>query len=230
VSFLNPEWTPDRVKAFRSVTLASPDHREGIIQAFAALPADIRSWAGETIQRARMPLLSASVFVVPVLSPEACAEIVAKASLYPYSTNSQEDAPFQCEEAVLATVDALAERLIRNHLADALAPWLLMIYGRLPSAYASIQLARYSPTATAETSLHIDQDSNYSAVIALNEDFEGGGLEIVDGLLGSIVIPPLPVGYAILFDGRRVFHRGAKVTSGTRHILTIWANDDNDRW
>jgi hypothetical protein len=228
--WLAPCWTPERVEAFRPVILAQPKGRDAINAAWQAVPAEHRDWAAITLAEGRLPTLAAPAFVVPVLSPQACTAIVEKSRDWQFEVNEAERPAYQMDEAVIGYHDPEFDRFIKGNLADALAPWIMAIWGRLPSRWVSLQLASYSPTSTAESGYHIDDDSDVTAVLALNDDFAGGGLAIRDGLLGECTLPPLPKGYAVLFDGRRTIHRGLPVSEGRRVIMTAWSNSDGDRW
>jgi hypothetical protein len=228
-TFLHPVWTPELVSALRPLTLADQD-RQAIREVWSKLPDDTKATLGEIVTRCRLPLITQAAFAVPLLSTEACRHILDRSAGWTFSPNPEEEAAYQIPEAILCAADPELETTVRGWLADTLAPVCLAINGRLPDHYASIQVASYTPETRAESGIHIDYDADYTVVIALNDDFEGGGTLLCDGLLGELSLPALPVGSALIFTGRRLAHRGLPVTRGNRLIMTIWANDDGARW
>ena len=175
-------------------------------------------------------MLATSAFVLPVLSAEGCQAICQRSERYAFTPNEMEDDEHRIAEAVLSEVDPEFDATLRSVLMTGLAPWFLMLWGRLPSQIASLQIAHYNPDQHTETAMHIDRDSSYTAVIALNPgEFEGGGTAIADGLCGNFHIPPLPIGHALIFDGQRTLHRGLP-TGGNRKLLVVWSNQNDDVW
>lgn len=230
MNYLADCWTRQRLDDFHPVVRANQNGREAIRRAYAVMPEETRIWATETTSTGRLPMLATSAFVVPVLSPEGCRAICERSDDYDWSVNDKEAPEHQIKEAVLDSVDPEFFALMQSVLIEGLSPWLMMVWGRLPSQISSLQLAHYNPSGPDQTAMHIDRDSQYTAVISLNPgEFEGGGTAIADGLIGDYVIPPLPVGHALVFDGRRVLHRGLP-TIGNRKLLVLWSHQDNDNW
>jgi len=227
MEWLNKEWTPARLNALAGVT-AERGGRLAMRERFGEIDPTAQAWVLETVLNGRVPLVASSAWIVPVLSPEAADFLLEETQFLDWFPNEEEEQAYQIPEIILSEQAPYLDQLVKDALWRGLAPWIAAIYGRLPARYASVQMTQYHEDATHEGHFHIDQDSDYSAVIALNNDFTGGGTTIVDGLFGEFSIPPLPPGYALLFDGRRVFHKGNSVTSGTRHLLTVWANNDED--
>ena len=155
-------------------------------------------------------MIASSAFVLPVLSPEGCQAILDRAHAYDWSENHDGEAePYRMLEAVYAAVDPEFGTMLHSVLMSGLAPWWMMTRGRLPTRTASLQLAQYSADDRAGGEFHRDRDSNYSCVISLNPDeYEGGGTDIRDGLIGEFHLPRLPQGYGLFFDGRGIIHRG----------------------
>lgn len=230
MNHLPSPWTPELTTALNPLILAQPNGREAIRAAWANLSDDVRSALGGLISSTAIRLNTCVVHPVPVLSPEACAEIVERSKAWSFAVNDDEADDYQIDEAIIAAHDPEFDARVKGWLIDTLGPVLMAIYGRLPDHYASLQLASYSTDRHAGSGLHIDYDADYTAVIALNDDFAGGGTMIADGLLGDLPLPALPVGTALIFRGRNIAHRGLPVTSGRRLIMTAWLNDDGARW
>jgi hypothetical protein len=220
------EWTPDRLASLRPVVEgAVSGDRQAIIDAFQALPEADRLWMAETVSKGAVGLAGGNAYVVPFLSARACQTLVQWGERQAWSENEDEGQAFRMEEVVLGNVDSDQEEWVATLAMWGLAPWLLAIFGKLPDVYRSIQLTRYDAGLRAGGNYHVDRDSKYTAVIALNDDFEGGGTRMVSGVFGSVMVPPVPVGHALVFRGREIFHKGEPVTSGTRKLLTIWTDD-----
>jgi hypothetical protein len=85
-------------------------------------------------------------------------------------------------------------------------------------------LVRYEATASnCFLPLHFDE-STHSCVLALNDDFDGGGSYMYS--LNQTVAPS--TGGMISFMGNQVLHGGTPVVSGQRYILAIFLYLDKD--
>ncbi len=85
-------------------------------------------------------------------------------------------------------------------------------------------LVRYEATASSNfLPLHYDE-STHSCVLALNDDFEGGGSYIYD--LDRSIAPE--TGGMVSFLGNHCLHGGDPVTRGERYILAIFLFHDRD--
>jgi tetratricopeptide (TPR) repeat protein len=83
---------------------------------------------------------------------------------------------------------------------------------------------RYESSGTANhLPLHVDE-STHSLVVALNDDYEGGGTYFFDG---NIVLRP-PKGSIISFRGDTLLHGGLAVTRDVRYILAVFMYYDVD--
>jgi hypothetical protein len=229
-SYLSPFWTRDLVEAFGPVIEVNNHGRVAIREAYANLDPEHRATLTQMVANGRLPLIAGQAFALPVLSEAGCEAICAKSASYAYTPNDVEAAENRIAEAVLAETDPEYGGFLQSVLITGLAPWFLMVWGRLPSQMASLQIAHYNPDQHSETGFHIDQDSNFTAVISLNPgEFEGGGTSVADGLVGDFNIPPLPAGMALIFDGQRTLHRGLP-TAGNRKLLVVWSNQHADVW
>lgn len=85
-------------------------------------------------------------------------------------------------------------------------------------------LVRYEATASScFLPLHFDE-STHSCVLALNDDFSGGGSYVYD--LNRSIAPA--TGGMASFKGNRCLHGGNPVTRGVRYILAIFLFRDRD--
>ena len=228
MKWLNDIWTADLIRAFEPLTLETRG-RDAIRERWSESPADKKEWLAAILKAGRLNTICAPAFIVPILSPEACQHIVERSARYRWEENDIEQPRFRIPEVVLREQDPQFEQEVKVALFAALAPFTIAIWGRLPDYYASLQLTKYNPRDRDGGNYHIDASSDYTAVIALNDDFTGGGTTLVDGLLGEITLPPVPVGYALIFDGKRTLHKGLTVTEGDRRLLTVWASNDKDK-
>lgn len=87
-------------------------------------------------------------------------------------------------------------------------------------------VAKYHNAKNQQSKLdaHVD-GSEFSFVLALNDDYEGGGTEFVK----SKEIVNLNTGDCLIFSGQNR-HRGIKVKKGTRYILTGFLNYKSSRY
>lgn len=85
-------------------------------------------------------------------------------------------------------------------------------------------LVRYEATSSNRfLPLHYDE-STHSCVLAINDDFDGGGSYVYD--LKRSIAPP--TGGMVSFLGNRCLHGGTPVTRGVRYILAIFLYIDED--
>jgi hypothetical protein len=184
---------------------------------------------GEVYQQTMDGLTSGAVFTsaaplyrLPLFTPEFCDHIIDRACSRPYEVNEEEEEPVQIPELVLSEKDPELYELLMELMPE-LSVWTMLAYNTEIEEVGSIQLARYTPDSVAGGNWHHDKDSDVSFVVSLNpENFEGGGTEVRTSLTGSIIIPPLPKGWALMFPGRLVQHRGLSVTKGQRDLLVFW--------
>ena len=76
--------------------------------------------------------------------------------------------------------------------------------------------------------LHKDATSNYTTVICLTEDYQGGDFCLSQNLCGvekSEIKIHLNIGEGITFEGNKTYHGVMPVHSGLRCALNIWTND-----
>lgn len=165
-----------------------------------------------------------SVFSMPVLSPETCAALVRASTLFKFQKNEEEEPDFQIPEVVLKH-ECLGLHASLSVLFDlTLLPIARLLYGMEPDNLRSIQYAQYRPTETGHGNWHVDVDSDFTVVVALSDQHEGGGTEVKGhGFSVAEVIPQLDVGHAMIFPGKTHLHRGMSVTSGVRNLLVFWS-------
>ncbi len=223
-----PEWTRERITAFVPLVKAPQGDRQATIDAFNAVADPHKEWMAQTVLDGTVGLTVGNAFCVPVLSPAMCADILAWSETRQWAENEHEEPAYRMREIVLAHVDPAYDERVKTILLYALAPYFGCIYGKLPDKWNSVQLTQYSAADRAGGNYHVDSSGKYTAVIALTDAFVGGGTDMYSGAFGSVHVPPLPIGWALIFRGRDTFHRGSPVTAGTRKLLTVWC-DDHDQ-
>lgn len=167
------------------------------------------------------------VWSAPVLYEDECEVFVKLAAerAAEFEPNDQEEKAYQIDELVLdpkvEPYGATAEFLLYSRMSFIFQA----MTGLVPGTVSSIQLARFRPETTPLTDWHVDLDSELSCVVSLApERHEGGGTVLRPwGPAGdTLVIPPLPKGHALFFNGRYVHHKSLPVSSGERLLLVYW--------
>lgn len=183
----------------------------------------------QTVLQGTVGLAGGNAYAVPVLSAELCDQLVAWGDAQLWTENEAEEPDYRMEEIVIAHHEEAYDEYIKTILMYGLAPYLACVFGKIPDQWNSVQFTRYSAGQRAGGNYHVDATSKYTAVIALNDDFDGGGTRLCSGVFGSVMVPRLPKGWALIFRGRDIFHKGVEVTAGTRKLLTVWSDDADHR-
>lgn len=144
-----------------------------------------------------------------------------------FKPNDDEGLDYQIPEIVLYEYPELLDELsLASNIGSAILwPLFHLMYGERPNHYSSIQLARYSGGGTRGTGWHNDSESEATCVVSLApERHTGGGTAIRPrgALAPAVLLPPLPKGHALLFNGRCTLHKGAALESGERNLLVYW--------
>lgn len=168
---------------------------------------------------------SRGVVTLPWLSPEQCQYIIDTVETVPFSVNEDEPYLAQMPEVVLQDMlPDLHDELWDKFVAE-LYGYILLQTGISIERIGSIQVAKYSADGIRQGVWHHDNDSDITVTVALNDDFEGGGVEIMS--TNGVLEPPycndsVVRGQATVFRGRTSLHRGLPVTKGNRYILVFW--------
>lgn len=87
-------------------------------------------------------------------------------------------------------------------------------------------LIRYGMATQQDMGLHMDGQSEVSLAIALNQEYEGGGLHFPRQ---GCVVRQLPVGHGLMFPGGPThLHEALPITAGERRSLTVWTRGAKD--
>lgn len=227
MKWLADEWTKDRAKAFEPLIESNALGRAATLGVWADMNPEHRNWAGELMLENRVPTLTYPAFVVPALSHDACDLLNNWCDTQDWAENIEEDDAYRMPEIVVSEKDENYDRFLKNVLLHALGPWFMIAFGKLPDEYSSLQFTKYSPDDRAGGELHTDKDSDYTAVISLNTgEFNCAGTVLVDGLIGAQVVAPVPKGWALIFHGKNMLHKGLPVIEGERRLLTAWTRDE----
>lgn len=163
-----------------------------------------------------------TVYGVPFLAPEFCDLLLVGADQSGYEVNKTEGQPYQIPEIILA--DKMPDHYaVCVELIQYLNLWFNLIWQLDAGEITSIQLAKYEPSDTPRGNWHHDRDSDLTAVVSLAPELHtGGGTDIRLSATAYHRAPPLPKGFALIFNGKLVQHRGCPVESGERNLLVYW--------
>ncbi|WP_437563975.1 2OG-Fe(II) oxygenase [Sorangium sp. So ce542] len=159
--------------------------------------------------------------VTDLLSPEECDGFIARAEAHgfeqaPIGGGSVINLEVRNNGRVMLDDPALAARLWER-----LAPWTPPTWGALRSVGLNERFRYYRYAEGEYFNWHGDgsfprseiERSLFTAMIYLNDDFEGG---TTDFWGGQSIVPQR--GMALVFEHRRL-HRGAAVTRGRKYVL-----------
>lgn len=165
------------------------------------------------------------VCVVPFLTPEFCAKLIAAAdSRGGYEPDPDDPYPGQ-ELSVLAdqelgqTINVLFKSVVKN--------LVFCCYDGFTVDYAhDVFVLRYSMDTQRSMGLHFDEQSDVSIAVALNDGFEGGGVHFPRYRWST---RDVPVGHAVLFPGKVTHrHEALPITSGVRYSMTWWTRQNDN--
>lgn len=202
-----------------------PDELAASIEANEDLMAAY-NWAMTTLSQNHIVCCGGTVYMVPLLDPGFCAGLVEQAESLAanggWRRNDCELAPYQIPEIVVKDRDQAMHDMLAA-LIKYMNIWHALICQAAPRVVGSIQFTKYTSGDCPAGSWHHDIDSDFTATVSLAPHlFDGGGTDLRISPTRSIHVPPLPAGYALLFNGQKVHHRGAQVTTGSRYLLTYW--------
>lgn len=190
------------------------------------------TWAMNIVSNNRVVGLSGCAYGVPFLNEQAADALVGLAvkmgDKVGFTPNEEEEKPYQIPEIVIGHFSEDCHAKVRD-LIKYLNIWFALIYGNTPRSISSIQFTKYEPSDTAGGNWHFDEESDFTAVVSLAPElYQGGGTDIKITPTDYHHIPGLYKGFALVFNGKMMAHRGAKVDSGVRHLLTYWLSSSVD--
>lgn len=167
------------------------------------------------------------IFSAPILEEQECNDLLSYANIHreKFQVNAEEEAAYQVEELVIRHHSPSMYAELLNLMDTRITPLFQIMTGHTPGVVSSIQLARYTPNATAKSDWHVDEQSDLTCVISLGPELHTGGGTYLRpyGPAGQTVfVEALPKGHALFFNGRYVHHRGAEVRNGVRNLLVFW--------
>lgn len=177
------------------------------------------------LERLQVQSYGGTVYTLPWLSENACKGLLELYDREEYEVNEAEPVDAQIPEYVISQLDPEVSGYLKEALLTQLHPVIMACIGQGIREIASIQLAVYEADGEVPRgTLHTDEDSDITITVALNEDYEGGGLHVyTGGVLGQCYkVPKLAAGTASIFRGRACVHAGQPVTDGDRHLLVFW--------
>ena len=164
------------------------------------------------------------VYSFPFLRHEYVEDLLNEVAAMSFAVNPDEEALVQIPEITLQDNCPSLHQCLHSLFLHVVKPLAAVLYGLEPKFMQSIQFAQYTPENTAHGHWHHDEDSDITLVVALTDHHKGGGTMVKpQGLGEAFMVPQLPVGHAMLFQGSRFLHYGLPVTEGARNLLVFWS-------
>lgn len=163
-----------------------------------------------------------TAWTFPWLHEDDCKALVEAFSPEEYAPNLEEVPEARIDEIVLAEHDEDLEDQLIDLFSSELTGIITALTGLQVEGFSSIQMALYRPDGVKQGTWHTDADSDVTVTVALNDNYVGGGFQIL-GHNGEIyTLPKAQAGQATLFLGRTHLHRGLPVADGSRYLLVFW--------
>ena len=212
--YLHPElvtWLPKLQDVIDQVSLQGLDRVNDIWQQEGMYDFPMATWAP-------------GVYSFPFLNEDSCTYFanLAYYASEDFKVNEVEGQPYQIPELVLLDKAPEAHWFARQLWLEALKPMCVLGWGKSPDHCTAIQIAKYTPDNTAGGNWHHDESSEFTILVNIAPHlYTGGGTAIKawGPVAGPIVVDPLPLGHALMFNGRMSFHKGEKVETGERNLL-----------
>lgn len=164
------------------------------------------------------------VYSIPFLHPGYCEKLLTEIAAMSFAVNPDEAAEVQIPEITLGDNCPALHSCLHGLFNNVVNPLTRVLYQLEQTKMTSIQFAQYRPDNTAHGNWHHDRDSDITLVVSLSDFHEGGGTMVKPQGLGEpFVVPQLPQGHAMLFQGSRTLHKGLPVTEGARNLLVFWS-------
>lgn len=164
------------------------------------------------------------VYSFPYLSESFCKSLMLELDCMEYAVNPDEPEEAQIPEVSFATECPALYECLRSLWHNAGIPLAKVLMGQDPSVIRTIQAAQYTTVNTPRGHWHTDRDSDVTLVVALTATHQGGGTLVHAGPFEpNILVPQLPVGHGMFFNGKAHRHYGMPVTEGERNLLVHWA-------
>jgi len=162
------------------------------------------------------------VFVTKMLDPSVCQQVIAWAGSGKWTQQRHYAVP--THDVPVHTVQPLLE-WFNEWFTNEICPLLASQFGTTPNYYVHDAFCvRYEAgKASNHLPIHADE-STHSFVLALNEDYEGGGTYFYD----HNETVRLHAGEVLSFRGDDLQHGGEALTRGRRYILAVFLYHDDD--
>ena len=164
------------------------------------------------------------VYSFPYLSEAFCKDLMLELDCMEYAVNEDEPEEAQIPEVSFGSECPSLYECLRSLWHNAGIPLAKVLMGQDPSVLRTIQAAQYTTGNTPRGHWHTDRDSDVTLVVALTATHEGGGTLVHTGPFEpNILVPQLPVGHGMFFNGKAHRHYGMPVTEGERNLLVHWS-------
>jgi hypothetical protein len=166
--------------------------------------------------------LFSNAFVASVLDTEVCQQVIQWAHMGTWTKKRHYAVP--THDVAVHTVAPLLV-WFNAWMKETICPLLAHQFDTTPHFYVHDAFCvRYQASETSNyLPLHEDE-STHSLVLALNEEYEGGGTYFA----GPDQLVKLRTGEVLTFGGRGMGHGGEVVTKGDRYILAVFMYYDAD--
>jgi hypothetical protein len=190
----------------------------------ASLDAVVSEYSVRGPRQGLMHRQVSGVYSIPFLHPDYCEKLLTEIAAMSFEVNPDEDAEVQIPEITLGDNCPTLHSCLHGLFNNVVNPLTRVLYQLEQTRMTSIQFAQYRPDNTAHGNWHHDRDSDITLVVALSDFHKGGGTMVKPQGLGEpFVVPQLPQGHAMLFQGSRTLHKGMPVTEGSRNLLVFWS-------
>lgn len=164
------------------------------------------------------------VYSVAYLHPSYCKDIIHEVSKHAHEVNQDEPEEAQIPEVVLQNAHPVFYEVFRSFWHEVGVAYSKVLLNLDPQELTSVQAALYRPSEIPRGHWHIDQDSDVTLVVALNDDLTGGGTMVHRGPFADpIEVEQNLTGWGMLFLGKTTLHYGLPVLTGDRHLLVHWS-------
>ena len=164
------------------------------------------------------------IYSVAYLHPAYCRDVIHEVSKFKHTVNLEEPEEAQIPEVVLQNDHPVFYEVFRSFWHDVGVAYAKVLLNLDPQVLTTVQAALYRPSEIPRGHWHVDQDSDVTLVVALNDDLTGGGTMVHRGPFADPVeVEQNLTGWGMLFLGKTNLHYGLPVLTGERHLLVHWS-------
>lgn len=164
------------------------------------------------------------IYSVAYLHPAYCRDVIHEVSKFKHTVNLEEPEEAQIPEVVFQNEHPVFYEVFRSFWHDVGVAYAKVLLNLDPQVLTTVQAALYRTSEIPRGHWHVDQDSDVTLVVALNDDLTGGGTMVHRGPFADPVeVEQNLTGWGMLFLGKTNLHYGLPVLTGERHLLVHWS-------